>query len=81
MINLYSIPMNRKDYIDKIAKYLVRFVEEVKSYYNKWVLENTFVIYWKVERKHLFTGSVNMDSEINNHAAVYRATFLTRGRR
>ena len=24
--------MNRKDYIDKIAKYLARFVEEVKSY-------------------------------------------------
>ena len=24
--------MNRKEYIDKIAKYLARFVEEVKSY-------------------------------------------------
>ncbi len=24
--------MNRKDHIDKIAKYLARFVEEVKSY-------------------------------------------------
>ena len=31
--------MNRKDYIDKIAKYLARFVEEVKSYNDMYLYD------------------------------------------